>query len=240
MGTEPIDYCREIEAYLCRKNDGHLIRVVGPSFDLVSKWAADGIPLKIAFRGIDRSFERYYRKGPRRRPLKIDFCEADVLESFDQWRRAVGVTTSNGERAVGADRDLTASASRGSSLPAHLQRALQRLTSSHVSGRLGAGSDEILDRISHELDTARAAARGLRGDARRALIDRLSVLDEELLAIARRALDESQRQAFEREAEEELAGFRTTMPAEAYRRAREAAVGRLIREHLDLPALAFS
>ena len=30
------DYCREIEAYLCRKNDGHLIRVVGPSFDLVS------------------------------------------------------------------------------------------------------------------------------------------------------------------------------------------------------------
>ena len=29
-------YCREIESYLCRKNDGHLIRVVGPSFDLVA------------------------------------------------------------------------------------------------------------------------------------------------------------------------------------------------------------
>ena len=28
------DYCRDIETYLCRKNDGHLIRVVGPSFDL--------------------------------------------------------------------------------------------------------------------------------------------------------------------------------------------------------------
>ncbi len=54
MGTEPIDYCREIEAYLCQKNEGHLIRVVGPSFDLVSRWAAEGIPLKVAFGGIDR------------------------------------------------------------------------------------------------------------------------------------------------------------------------------------------
>src|SRR5947208_1323345 len=64
-------YCREIEAYLCRKNDGHLIRVVGPSFELVSNWAAQGIPLKIAYRGIDRYFERYYSKGPRRRPVRI-------------------------------------------------------------------------------------------------------------------------------------------------------------------------
>jgi len=85
------DYCREIEAYLCRKNDGHLIRVVGPSFDIVSRWAAQGVPLKVAYEGIDRYFARYYRKGPRRRPVKIDFCEADVLDVFDEWRRAVGV-----------------------------------------------------------------------------------------------------------------------------------------------------
>src|SRR5262249_39856306 len=69
LGTQPVDdaaaYCREIETYLCRKNDGHLIRVVGPSFELVSGWARRGVPLKIAFRGIDRYFERYYRKGPR-------------------------------------------------------------------------------------------------------------------------------------------------------------------------------
>ena len=86
------DYCREIETHLCRKNDGHLIRVVGPSFDLVSGWAAQGVPLKVACSGIDRYFERYYRKGPRRRPVRIDFCAADVLDVFDEWRRAVGIT----------------------------------------------------------------------------------------------------------------------------------------------------
>jgi len=68
VGTQPVDeYCREIETYLCQKNDGHLIRVVGPSFGVVSGWAEQGVPLKIAFAGIDRYFERYYRKGPRRR-----------------------------------------------------------------------------------------------------------------------------------------------------------------------------
>src|SRR4029077_14769097 len=116
VGTEPVDFCREIESYLCQKNEGHLVRVTGPSFDLVSGWAAQGIPLKVAFQGIDRYFERYYRKGPRRRPIRIDFCDADVLDVFDEWRRAVGLSATEPE------------ASPGGSLPAHLQRVVLRLT----------------------------------------------------------------------------------------------------------------
>ena len=61
-------------------------------FEQVSGWAAQGVPLAVAFRGIDRYCERYYAKGPRRRPVRIEFCEADILELFDDWRRAVGVT----------------------------------------------------------------------------------------------------------------------------------------------------
>src|SRR5438309_7121774 len=118
-GNETADYCREIETYLCRKNDGHLIRVVGPSFDLVSAWAARGVPLKIAFSGIDRCFERYHRKGPRRRPIKIDFCDADVLDAFDDWRRALGLPL------AGAAADPPAGAAAigrpAVSLPAHLE-----------------------------------------------------------------------------------------------------------------------
>ncbi len=86
------DYCRQVEAYLCRKNDGHLIRIVGPAFEQVCGWAARGVPLKVAMRGIDRYFERYYAKGPRRRPVRVEFCEADVLDVFDEWRRALGIT----------------------------------------------------------------------------------------------------------------------------------------------------
>ena len=80
MTQDPADYCRQIETYLCRKNEGHLIRIVGPVFEQVSAWAAQGVPLAVAFKGIDRYCERYYAKGPRRRPVRVEFCEADILE----------------------------------------------------------------------------------------------------------------------------------------------------------------
>ena len=56
--TDLSEYCRQLESYLCRKNDGHLIRIVGPSFEIVSRWATDGVPLKVALGGIDRYCER--------------------------------------------------------------------------------------------------------------------------------------------------------------------------------------
>ena len=232
MGTEPVDYCREIETYLCRKNDGHLIRITGPSFDLVTAWGALGVPLKVAFRGIDRYFERYYAKGPRRRPVRIDFCEADVLDTFDEWRRATGLIASGEERsAPGAG----PAGHRGPSLPAHLERVLRRLTSARAAGRLDAAFDDLLDRVAREME----AARGARGAKRQALVERLAALDRELIDAARAALDEVSRAALGREAEEELAGFRAAMDPDAFARAREAAIDRLVRERAGLPTIAF-
>jgi len=229
------DFCREIEAYLCQKNDGHLIRVVGPSFDLVSRWAADGVPLKVAFRGIDRYFERYYRKGPRRRPVRVDFCEADVLDVFDEWQRAVGLT--KGASLVQAE---AAPERRNGSLPLHLERVLLRLTNARAKGVVGIEVDSLIDRVSSDLDTARATSGGMRGDARRALLDRLGALDAELLNLGRAALDDVQRQTCERDADEELSGFRDRMTADAYDRARAALVDRLVRERLGLPVVSFT
>ena len=240
MGTEPVDFCREIEAYLCRKNDGHLIRVTGPSFELVSGWAAKGIPLKVAYAGIDRYFDRYYRKGPRRRPVKIDFCDADVLDVFDEWRRAVGVPSTDNRRAtVLGSPDRGDEKSRGPSLPLHLERVLLKLTSARASGKLGNGFDALIDRVSSELEIARASAGGVRGDARQALIERLAALDDELVREARASLDDEQLAALSREAAEELTSFRERMSAEAFARARDNALSRLVRERFGLPTLAF-
>jgi hypothetical protein len=242
VATQPADYCREIETYLCRKNDGHLIRVVGPSFELVSHWERQGIPLKIAFQGIDRYFERYYRRGPRRRPVKIDFCEADVLDVFDQWRRAVGVVRPlEASDAAGGERPAESLAIRAKrpSLPEHLERVVTRLSSARANGSLGEEFDDVIDGVSRELDAARSTVRGLRGEARQALIDRLRNLDAELLHQARSRLDEPTRATLAREADEELAAFRAVLPADAFARARAAAIDRIVRERFGLPTIAF-
>jgi hypothetical protein len=236
LSVPSAEYCREIEAYLCRKNDGHLIRVVGPSFDLVSRWAADGVPLKVAFRGIDRHFERYYRKGPRRRPVRIDFCEADVLDVFDEWRRALGLTAAAGSSGDEGD---AIPPRKGPSLPAHLERVLLRLTSAGATGRLGADGDSVIDRVSRELDAVQASAAGVRGDARRALLGRLSALDSEIGVLALRSLEPDERRQLDREADDELGGFRDRLAPEAYERARAVVVDRLARARFGLPVVSF-
>jgi hypothetical protein len=128
---------------------------------------------------------------------------------------------------------------RRQSLPEHLERVVLRLSSARARGSLGAEFDALIDRVSAELDAARAQAGGLRGHARQALVDRLSALDAELLQQARRALDGAATALLAREADEELAGFRSAMTAEAFARAREAAVDRLVRERFALPTITY-
>ncbi len=227
---DPADYCRAVEAYLCRKNDGHLIRIVGPSFERVCGWAVRGIPAQVAFQGIDRYFERYYAKPGRRRPVRVDFCEADVLDVFDEWRRAVGVWSAGADEGDGPE-DRTERAS----LPAHLDRVIARLTS------LRAGADRLLDveldAIVQELDSARAGAKSLRGVRRQELITRLDALDARLLASARERLDEESLVHLRREADAELAPFRSRLSSAAYERSIAACTDRLIRERFRLPTL---
>jgi hypothetical protein len=235
----PDEYCRELEAYLTRKNDGHLIRIVGPAFERVLGWADQGIPLKVAHQGIDRYFERYYAKGPRRRPVRVEFCEADVLDAFDDWRRAVGVVI-DGNGAAPPGR-------RRAGLATHIDRAVARLTALRASVRVpsdadGASrplalSDAEVERIIRALDACRGRADHARGEGRQAILDELVALDAQLLRLARDAASPDVLAELERQADLELLPFRERMPAGAWPLAREAAVNRALRDRARLPVL---
>ena len=230
-------YCRDLEAYLCRKNDGHLIRITGPAFERVQGWAEQGIPLKVAESGIDRYFERYYRKGPRRRPVQILFCEADVLDAFDDWRRAVGIANVAPDSPNGPDVEAPAPAPRPRrSLASQIDGMLARLTVLRGSDQAGPGLDQALDGAVRALDTLRPDAAGARGEARAELLRRIDEIDESLAAAALEALPQAERSAFEREADGELAPFRDRMAADAYAQSRRAALHRLVRQHFNLPS----
>lgn len=231
-------YCRAIEAHLCRKNDGHLIRITGAAFEQVQGWAHQGIPLSIAEAGIDRYFERYYRKGPRRRPVRVEFCEADVLDAFDDWRRAVGVTRITEDAPGGPDVEEPLPATpRRRSLAQQIDAAMTRLTLLRGSDRAAEAIGGPLDQAVRALDALRADAGRARGDARDNVMQQLAVIDAALVDACAAALDASQRAALEREAESELAPFRERMTADAFAASRKAAIDRLVREHFGLPPL---
>ena len=236
---DPGAYCRRVEAYLCARNEGHLIRIVGPAFELVSGWSAGGVPLSIVRRAVDRACARQQARGRRRRPIRIEFCEADVLDLFDEWKRAVGV----GITAPAPDGDPEAGEESGgraprrrSSLAAHLDRVVARLSA--WSGAPNPALGRRVAEIAAELDAARAAAVP-RGRARQRLLDRLAELDGALLAAAREAAGEALRRRLRDDAKRELAPFRERMERGAFGRALEAGSDRLLMEHLGLPRLIY-
>jgi hypothetical protein len=231
--VSPDEFCRIIEHYLTRKNDGHLVRIVGPSFDRVRGWAETGIPLKVVFAGIDRHFERYYAKGPRRRPVRIDFCEADVLDVFDEWRRAVGLTAGRTEIAGG-----DAPVKKRESLATHLERALTRLVALRSASVPASMPDAVLADVVGELDRLLSASRGARGDARQTILDRLEQLDARLLDAARQATPETAMAQLRTEAAADLKPFEERMPRDEWAKTLDSAIDRAIRERARLPTLA--
>jgi hypothetical protein len=225
---DSIEYCREVESYLCKKNAGHLIRIVGPAFEQVKRWAAQGIPLKIVFRGIDRTCERHNAKPGRRRPLRIEFCEGDILSAFDDWRRATGTSELSED----------VSTSRKEPLATHIERAVSRLLAVRTNARQDPLAQVIASTVA-ALDELVGRSREARGDERAALIAQLAELDTALIAAARGHLDPETAAALRREVDADLAPFASRMTTEARARASALAFDKLAREALGLPVLSY-
>lgn len=234
-------YCRDVEAHLCRRNAGHLVRIVGPAFEMVAGWAARGVPLKVVLRGIDTCVERRAAKGPSRRPVRIEFCEADVLDGFDQWRRAVGIGTAGlvAASGQGVEPEAEHRVKAGFSLRAHLDRVAARLTDRVASGGLPASLEAVIDQAIVDLAPARDASRRMRGDARAELIAALGGIDARVMAAAQANTPADRLAEIGDAAAGELSGFAGRMPADAFARAVAAASQKLLREYWKLPEIGY-
>jgi hypothetical protein len=229
-------FCRRVEEHLTRVNEGHLVRIVGPAFELVRQWAQDGVPLSVVLHGIDRKAERH-KHGHARRPLRIEFCEADVRDAFADWRRAVGMMPAPGVAPDGATTALDAPVARKPSLTGHLDRVVERLVA--IGSRLDE-SEAFRDRVNAVLADAvalRDRARVARGPARGDIAAALEPLDRALVAAARAAADATTLAVLERDAAVELEPYRARLAPAAWQRALDATVDRLLRERVRMPTV---
>ena len=235
------DYCRRVEEHLTKVNGGHLVRVVGPAFELVRRWAGEGVPLSVVFRGIERKADRRAAAGPGR-PLRLEFCEGDVTAVFRAWCRAIGVRTgaeATGEEEATEEAEVTESASskRRPSLSKHVERALDRLSRAIGRDDWPDGLRGDADRILVALAGIREAARTARGPARDACAEQLRVLDADIATAAAAAAPAALLAELRAEAEQDLAPFRGRLAGDAWRQSVAITVDRLLRDRLGLPVL---
>jgi hypothetical protein len=229
------EYCRAVEAHLARVNEGQIVRIVGVAFDLVRAWALAGVPLSVVRFGIDRKAERH-RTGASRRPLRLEFCEADVRAAYDAWRRAVGVGGSSLAPADGVDGE-PGPARRPPSLSRQVARATERTV--RAAGRLDTPETlrEALTRVLESLVVLHERARHARGEARTAIAQDLVALDRAIVQAAREAAAGEPLDHLRAQAADELESYRARMTSDAWQRSLDASLDRLLRERYGLPTL---
>jgi len=231
------DYCRRVEEHLTKVNGGHLVRVVGPAFEMVRRWAGEGVPLSVVFRGIEHKAER--RASRPGRPLRLEFCEGDVGALFAAWRRAIGLPASSVGAESSDTSDVAASAEpkRKGSLSKQAERAVDRLSRAMGRDDWPDGLRDATDRVLVALAAIREEARAARGPARDDLAARLGALDADLARAAAGAAPASLLAELQAEAERELAPFRGRLAGDAWRDSVAITVDRLLRDRLGLPTL---
>src|SRR5215213_8018679 len=78
------NYFTEIEDTFVRRRGRHLL--LSPmDWALMTTWKEMGVPLHVALRGIEKSFDSYESK-PRKRTVKsLFYCQEEVEAQFAEW-----------------------------------------------------------------------------------------------------------------------------------------------------------
>nr|MBP8273030.1 hypothetical protein [Acidobacteriota bacterium] len=210
-------------------------------------------------RGIDQKAERHLKGMAARsgRPLRIEFCENDVRELFEDWKRAVGITSAPEHQSTGAPEHPSTGApehpstgapehtstgavipsSRRQSLSKHLERVSDRL--SRLLGRHDL-PDEFLDCVNQAISTiatARERARSARGATRDEIVASVRPLDDVLIVAARKAIGPAVLAQLQQQAEADLGTYKGRLAPEAWQQAIQATTDRLLRDRLTLPVI---
>src|ERR671921_600724 len=105
-GRAPLNYFNyftEIEDAFIRRRGRHLL--LSPmDWALIESWKEMGVPLHVALRGIEKSFDSYESK-PRKRTVKsLFYCQEEVEAQFAEWVESqTGAHAPAGESAPAGD-----------------------------------------------------------------------------------------------------------------------------------------
>lgn len=251
------NYYTEIEDAFVRRRGKHLL--LSPlDWALIESWKRMGVPLHVALRGIEKSFDSYEAR-PRNRSVKsLFYCQEEVEAQYADWLEMQrGAATAPGETvsadgaaaneaAEGAGREAEASARLPfprAVIAGHLaecRAAVERAGLERRGAESGVGDElsEALGRASTRLaELERDFGAAARPDAEQleaALTDLEGLLDRAVRAgVGAEALGSARA-----EAEAQLRPYRARMERAVYEQTLENLLAKSLRERFRLPRLS--
>ncbi|MDT7543035.1 MAG: hypothetical protein QOE33_2939 [Acidobacteriota bacterium] len=260
------NYFTEIEDTFIRRRGRHLL--LSPmDWALIESWKEMGVPLHVALRGVEKSFDSYEAK-PRRRTVKsLLYCQEEVEAQFAEWReRQIGAhaaeeeaasngDATTGERGAKKKRDTRGDEARDGeathdddalpfpreAITAHLATCRDETTRARESRLASRGEDDLTETLARA--SARLAelekdfATSARPDAE-LLEGALCDLEAMLDRAVRESVEPERVEARRREAEDQLKPYRTRMERAIYEQTRENLVAKSLREECGVPRLS--
>ena len=219
MNEGPLNYFNyftEIEEHFQRARGSSLFLLSPLDWALIESWKNAGVPLEAVLRGIDTAFEKWRgRKIKTQRVNSLAFCAQAVLAEAEQ-------------AADGPQPERTAASPyTAAELQAYLHANATALR------EVGTAYTEIadaLDRLSAEIERHIDDLQGLE--------QRLTVLEEKALAVARASQTEDELLAARRDLEIELRPYRGKMSAAQLAMLEKQYLERRLLEHHRLPRLS--
>jgi hypothetical protein len=234
------NYFTEIEDTFIRRR-GRSLLLSPMDWALIESWKEMGVPLHVALRGIERSFDSYESK-PRKRTVKsLFYCQEEVEAQFAEWLESqLGANgEADGEDALAEVEEVDAR------LPFPRRSILEHMTRARLSlveigeGRKHKGT--LFDALSRaamrleELEKDFSHAR--RPDAERLESDLTSLeknLDDAVLA----SLQPGELDRLRSETEEQLKLYKSRMERATYQQTFENLLLKRLREQHGLPRLS--
>jgi hypothetical protein len=226
-------YFSEIEDTFVRRRGKHLI--LSPiDWALIESWKERGVPLHVAVRGIEHSFDSYDAKKHKRTVKTLLYCQEEVEAQYAEWLESrVG---SHDKSEPDEEEPSDKSPFSRDAVLSHLMRSLQSIEELSAQA-----PEELRDALRRAASLVADIREEYEGGARpdtRKLEESLTGIDRMLDDAIRRAIGDDQVAVITTEVEAQLKPYKRHMDKVAYEQTRANLLRKRLREHFDVPRLS--
>lgn len=234
QGLNYFSYFSEIEDTFIRRRGKHLM--LSPiDWALIESWKERGVPLHVALRGIEHSFDSYDSKKHKRTVKTLLYCQEEVEAQYAEWRESrVG---SHDEKAEVHPASHTSPFSRDAILD-HLARSLDEIQQLATKRKEEDTFGEALARAAALLTEIRDDYSSSANPNTRKLEDSLTGIDRLLDDSIRAVVKETELASILSEIDSQIKPYKRHMDKPTLEQTRDNLVRKRLRDHFGVPRLS--